>query len=308
MDYVAIDFETANEERSSPCALGVVVARAGTIVEKRSWLIRPRELYFNPYNTAIHGITADDVVDQPEISELWDTFRPYFESDIVVAHNAGFDMSVLRNTLSLYGIPWPSARYLCTRLISRHTWPGLLSYSLQSVADLLGIEFVHHDPAEDAFACSEVARRACEKVRAKSIEDLTICLDIRLGWLSSDDYRAPKKRCAGSNYQKTRIGDLAPSSTDFDPEHPLFGRTVVFTGTLTSMPRREAMQRVIDVGGTCGTSVGKNTDYLVLGDLDFRKLRGGEKSAKLKAAEALIARGGELEVIPEEDFMKLLSG
>ena len=313
MDFVAIDFETANEQRSSPCALGVVVARAGAIVEKRSWLIRPRELYFNPYNTEIHGISAEDVIDQPEFSELWDTFRPYFEKDMVIAHNATFDMSVLRATLSLYGMRWPAVRYLCTRLISRYTWPGLLSYSLQSVADSLGIEFDHHDPLEDAYACSEIVRAACEQKHAKSIQDLAVCLDIRLGCVSSDQYRAPehrarKKRHPGSSHGNLRVRDLTASSSIFDPEHPLFGRTVVFTGTLRSMPRRDAMQRVIDVGGTCGTSVGKNTDYLVLGDLDFRKLRGGDKSAKLNAAEALIARGGELEVIPEEDFLKLLSG
>lgn len=61
MRYVAINFETANSHRASACALGIAVVEGTAITESRFWLIRPRELIFNPYNVFIHGITAQGV-------------------------------------------------------------------------------------------------------------------------------------------------------------------------------------------------------------------------------------------------------
>jgi DNA polymerase-3 subunit epsilon len=61
------------------------------------------------------------------------------------------------------------------------------------------------------------------------------------------------------------------------------------------------------VGGECGASVTKVTHYLVVGDFDFGKFKGGDKSAKLRKAENLVADGQSLEIIPEEDFLRMLN-
>ena len=98
MRFVAIDFETANSSRSSVCALGIVVVDGGAVVEARSWLVRPEPLVFDGYNIMIHGITPDDVRDEPTFDQLWaDVFLPYFQMGPMLAHNASFDMSVLRH-------------------------------------------------------------------------------------------------------------------------------------------------------------------------------------------------------------------
>lgn len=98
MDFVAIDFETANEKRSSPWSVALVVVEDGAIVDKQSWLIRPKDLCFRSYNTRIHGIKAEDVANEPEWPEVWGRIAPYLSERPAVAHNAGFDMSVLCNT------------------------------------------------------------------------------------------------------------------------------------------------------------------------------------------------------------------
>ena len=90
-----------------------------------SWLIRPRELYFNYYNTYIHGITAEDVKDKPQFNELWNDFKLFFEGKTVIAHNASFDMGVLRRLLDEYGIPYPELHYFCTRVLAKKVWPTL---------------------------------------------------------------------------------------------------------------------------------------------------------------------------------------
>ncbi len=299
---VAIDFETANSKRSSACAMGVAVIEGQEIVERRSWLIRPPDLYFNPYNTYIHGITESDVADKPDFRELWSDIRQYFEGGLLIAHFAAFDMSVLRHVLDQYDIAYPSFRYLCTWTIAKRVWPGLLGYGLDSVSEHLSIRFKHHDAEEDAVACAEVALRACSELHVGTVEDAARKMEVVTGQFFPGGYEP-----SGMRRSSVSPGDIVPTADEFDPDHPLFERTVVFTGTLNSMVRKDAMQKVVNCGGRCAGSVGKTTNYLVLGDQDFARLKGGQRSAKLRQAESLIAAGADLEIVPETQFLRILT-
>jgi DNA polymerase III subunit epsilon len=172
MDFVAIDFETANEQRSSPCSIGLVVVKNGEFVENHSFLIRPPELRFNSINISIHGIRPRDVASQPEFPAIWEVLRGYLEENVLVAHNAAFDMSVLNRTLEYYEIPHAEFRHHCTCKISKRLWPNLYDHKLDSVAGSLGIRFKHHDACEDARACAEIARYACLETETASLEEL----------------------------------------------------------------------------------------------------------------------------------------
>ena len=112
------------------------------------------------------GITPDDVRDKPTFDQLWSSaFRPYFQMGPILAHNAAFDMSVLRHVFDQYGMVYPHFFYYCTRIISKKSWPGLDNYCLDTVAGHLGIEFEHHDPLEDARAAALIAITAAERAR-----------------------------------------------------------------------------------------------------------------------------------------------
>ncbi len=94
MRFATIDFETANESRASPCAVGVAIVDDGEVRFRRSWLIRPRVLDFNPLNAMIHGITEGDVLDAPEFDVVWNEIWPMLDGRIVLAHSAGFDIRI----------------------------------------------------------------------------------------------------------------------------------------------------------------------------------------------------------------------
>jgi len=303
VDFVAIDFETANEQRHSACAIGMAVVEDGTITDQHSMLIRPPDTYFNPFNVDIHGITWEDVKNEPDFAELWPTISSCIGGRIVLAHNASFDMSVMRYCLDLCELTYPELCYSCTMVMARQLWKGLMSYSLPVVADHLGICFQHHDALEDAVACAAIGVRAFEETGSQSFDDLATNLEMLHGHLFPGGYK-----CAGKRRQRTRLtaDDVLASTDEFDPEHPFYGRTVVFTGTLQSMKRQDAMQRVVDAGGRCGDRVNSDTGLLVVGEQDLYKLRGGAKSNKMKAVERLIAKGVEVEVIGEEDFLQTL--
>ena len=157
MSTIAIDFETANERRGSACSVGLAWIEGDKVVRVEERLIRPKEMRFSGFNIAIHGIHPEDVEDAPEFPEVMDEFAADFAGAVMLAHNAAFDMSVWRAAADGYGLCYPSFDYLCTVKMARKAWPGLPSYKLNELGRHLCIPFHHHNAAEDARVCGEVA-------------------------------------------------------------------------------------------------------------------------------------------------------
>ena len=108
-DFAAIDFETANSQRTSVCSVGVVVVRDGEIRDTFYSLIRPRPNFYSRFTTAIHGLTYEDTVDALDFAEVWDQVAPRIEGLPLVAHNSPFDEGCLRAVFNLYGMPYPDS-------------------------------------------------------------------------------------------------------------------------------------------------------------------------------------------------------
>ena len=156
--FVAIDFETADFGRDSACAVGVVRAEGGRIVERRSFLIRPPRPHF--HFTHIHGITWTQVSREPSFGELWPRIRPILEgAGFLAAHNASFDRSVLRTCLETSGLKPPGFPFLCTMRLARRTW-AIRPTRLPDVCRRLGIRLNHHDALSDAEACARIVLAA----------------------------------------------------------------------------------------------------------------------------------------------------
>lgn len=160
MRALAIDFETANEQRTSPCAVGLAWIEDGVVTRRAYRLIRPPEMRFNPGNIRIHGIRPSDVRDAAEFPSVMAEFMADLTDTLILAHNAAFDMGVIGATFAAYGRPVPRMRYLCTRSIAQRTWPGEASFGLAAMAAKIGVRFSHHHAEEDAAACAEVALAA----------------------------------------------------------------------------------------------------------------------------------------------------
>lgn len=193
MAIVAIDFETANESRSSACAIGLAWIEDGAVTRTEARLIRPASPRFT--NSWLHGITWDDVRTAPEFPDVMAEFMDDLHGGLVLAHNASFDMSVIRHVCADYGIPAPVCDYLCTVNLSRHTWPELYSHKLNVVSEFLGIALKHHDAHDDARACAHIAVAAGEVWDCFDLNDIPKHTPIRLGRLFEGGYepcRAPR--------------------------------------------------------------------------------------------------------------------
>ncbi|MFC6258740.1 exonuclease domain-containing protein, partial [Kocuria oceani] len=135
LDFTAIDFETANRFIGSPCAVGLVRVRAGVVVEERSAYMRPprTRAAFDPGNVRIHGITERTVAGHPLFDELWPRIEDWILADdadeLVVAHNAAFDMGVIRAACAETGTRHAPLAYACSLALARRGY-DLPSYAL----------------------------------------------------------------------------------------------------------------------------------------------------------------------------------
>ncbi len=304
LDYTAIDFETANSYRGSPCAVGLVRVRNGLVVDKARWLIRPPEAvdYFDGFNMSIHGITPEMVEDAPRWSEILPEMLEYIGDNVAVTHNAGFDISVIRYACAADQIAWPSMRFLCTLVLSRRAL-RLPSYRLPFVIHELGLELDHHhDPLADAKAVVGIVEGLALRQGASDLDTLAAALHVRVGWMSEGSYRG------STSLVSCGMGLLHPDiNPHADPEGYLYGRVIVFTGTLLSMTRQIAWEECARVGAMPEKAPTKKTNVLVIGDINPAVLRpGSDLTGKARKAFELQAKGQDIEVMTEDDFLRCL--
>ncbi|MFA5606007.1 MAG: exonuclease domain-containing protein [Leucobacter sp.] len=187
VDFTAIDFETANSHPSSACAVGLVRVRDGSVVERAEWLIRPpagRDAFL-PFNIKIHGITPDMVEQSREWGEQLAELRDFIGLDIAVAHNASFDMGVIRAACLETVSPTPKLKYLCSVQVSRKTYE-IPSHRLPLAAAAAGFaEFAHHDALADAEACAAIISDAAKRHDADDVTTLAKKIGVRIGQLKA---------------------------------------------------------------------------------------------------------------------------
>jgi len=137
-------------------------------------LIRPPKLYIRPDFTDVHGLTVDDVRDAPTFADIWDSaVLPFIDGFPLAAHNAQFDIGVLRAVLEYYGLTIPDLRYFCTCNLARRTWPDLGSHALTALAANFGIVYNAHNALDDAMTCGKLVQMAAEKFgTGKNLEGL----------------------------------------------------------------------------------------------------------------------------------------
>lgn len=156
--FAAIDFETANQHRSSVCSVGVVIVRDGIVADEFYSLIHPTPDFYSYWNVRVHGITEADTRTAPLFPEVWDALFPRIEGLTLVAHNSTFDRSCLRAVLAAYAMPEPASPFLCTYQASRRLLPQLPDHKLGTVARYCGFDLTrHHHALADAQACAAIA-------------------------------------------------------------------------------------------------------------------------------------------------------
>lgn len=182
MKIVALDFETANHSPLSACALGLAVFEDHHLIQSPYWLIKPPSghgWFKKEWTEDIHGIGWFDVRDKPGFSGIAPEVIPHLASaDLVVAHNASFDLRVLHVLLEHFEIPAPPFQHQCTLHLARQNWPHLPNHQLSTLAANLGIELNHHHAQSDGIAAGRVMLAMIRDPKSSLPEKLIAVTDL----------------------------------------------------------------------------------------------------------------------------------
>lgn len=277
---VVIDFETTGLNCDTDEILQVSIIDQDENVLMNQYC---RAVRHNSWESAssVNGIYPPRVAFCPPFEKV----APYvqdilFRSDKVLAYNCSFEQGFLM----VNGIN-PSILFWCDPMKEIVDYCNASSgghrsrMALQSAARIIGYDYNAHDALEDVKATLQV-----HNFVAKSKAPAT----------------APTK-------PKSRPGHvLYPENKQADPQHPLYGKTLVITGQLP-IDREQASLQAAALGAKVRIKLSPRTQILVCGQREEEWTeRFGEKSSKIKKAEQMNAEGASIEFMSGEKFMELL--
>jgi DNA polymerase III subunit epsilon len=274
LNFTAFDTETATNNPVSLCQIGFVIVQQGQIIIEQSYLIQPPGNEYSARNSCIHGIDALRTKDQPSFPIIWEKIKTLFVNNLLVAHNASFDLNILNSTLDYYRIPRPAFTCDCTFLMS-----GL---KLKAISESLKIDMTqHHDALSDAKTCALVYLKLKQGVKP----DYSLITES-----GSSNVFAGHDKLSGSV--------LKPNLDIENTNNPFYSKKVVFTGVLQSISREDAAKKIQEMGADIDTGVNKTTNYVIVGN--------GAGPSKLKKIEELNSSGSNIMIIREEEFLSMI--
>ena len=287
-NYVAVDLETTGlspdyDDIIEICALRF---KDDSLEASFSTLVKPREK-IPEFITDLTGITNEMVSNAPKIKQALKNLESFLSpDDVILGYNVNFDINFLYDNYEFeLGYPFKND-FIDVMRLARRLEPSLPNHKLETLSSYYGIETKHHRAEADCDTCQQCYLKLKEK-----------------GIAEFGSAEAFSKR----HYNELKARDIHATTNTFNEDHPFFGKTVAFTGGLEQMVRRDAMQLVVNLGGIVGDGVTAKTNYLVLGNLAYSSNIKGDKSSKLRKAESLIAKGQDLQIIPEKVFYDIIS-
>lgn len=299
--FIAIDFETATDDNNSACSIGIVEANGLEVTNLEYHLIQPPQNKYEWNNIKIHGIKPGDTENEKSFDLLWPTISHYFDgSCYIVAHNARFDMEVLKACLNHYDLDMPSFNYLNSMSITSEYGAG---NSLSDRAKYYNVPCDnHHNALNDAEVCALIVIERIKRIKTKEKNIFTFLR--RYPSMKEEIRSFDSVKLRGSipfnrfnRIDVSIINDMEVSE-EFIINSPFLNMEVAFTGELASMDRETAMKKVVESGGIVSNSLRKTTKYLVNTSI--------RETSKVKKAKYFISKGADIKIINESSFLDLL--
>lgn len=290
-NYTVIDLETTgfSTRYNDIIEIGCIKIRDGKIIDKYQTLIKPPDPI--PYLIeCMTGIKNEMVADAPSFSEIAQSVWDFLKDEIIVGHNVSFDVNFLYdnffNTFNKkFQNDWVDTLRLSRKIvreIRHHGLMDLCSYFRISI-ELDNETFLHHRAINDCLIANDILKGLAIKIEKENI-------DLEELFKNKYDFR-----------------NIQGDKTLFDEDHIFYEKNCVFTGKLERFMREDAAKIVANIGGHCENNVTKNTNFLIVGDMDYKEGLNGYKSNKLKKAEELIKKGQDLKILPESAFYDLVA-
>ena len=242
--------------------------------------------YIDSFITSLTGITNEMLESAPSFDELAPEIFNFIGNDILVGYNVNFDINFLYDNLKNSIGEKLCNNYLDLLRLARKVLPDLENHKLETVKYFFKIaQPQEHRALGDCYLANEVLNELLLYAKNNSI-------DLHVLFKNSSS--------------KLDLLKIAGDESKFNPEHSFYKKYCVFTGKLDKMLRADAAKIVADVGGFCQNNVNKDTNFLILGNLDYVSNIKNGKSNKQKKAEKLILSGQDLKIINEDVFYEMI--
>lgn len=288
-EYVVIDLETTGFSSffDDIIEIGALKVKNNTIIDTFTTLVKPED-EIDDFIINLTGITNEMLSDAPTIQKILPALNSFIDNSILVGHNVSFDVNFLYDRYNdILGKPFEN-NFVDTMRIFRKLYKNLEHHRLVDMVDTFGLKVKRFHRAEDdcnaTFSCFKLMKEQCLKE-----------------YSSLDDFaKTFKKRSCPD------ISSIVSTNDDFDTDNIFYKKVCAFTGALEKMPRKEAMQLIVNCGGIVGNGVTNKTNFLILGNNDYCKAIKDGKSNKQKKAEELISKGNDLKIIDENTFYDII--
>lgn len=286
-EYTVIDLETTGLDSywDDIIEIGALKIKNGIVIDSYSSLVKPDE-EISDFISKLTGITNEMLLDAPNMESVMPDFLDFIGDSILLGHNVHFDINFLYDkSMSIFNEPFSNS-FVDTMRISRKLFPDFNNHKLNTLIRNFSLEKRgFHRALDDCHYTYQIY----EKIKNHISENE---LDLN--------------KLFNTYHKSCKAADICAKTDVFDESHPLYGKVCVFTGTLEKMVRKDAMQVVANLGGICGDSVTKITNFLILGNNDYCSTIKDGKSSKQKKAEKLILEGQDLQIISENVFYDML--
>ncbi len=172
--FVVFDIETTgfSPRYDGITEIGAIKVKDGAIVDRYSQLVNPEKKI--PQDViALTGINNEMVANKPVIKDVIGDFLAFCEDCPVVAHNAAFDVSFIKEKAKLIDIDY-APTVLDTLKLARMLLKDLKRFGLKRVAKYLGVSLDnHHRAVDDAMATAKIFNIFVEQLAGKGVHTLT---------------------------------------------------------------------------------------------------------------------------------------
>lgn len=284
-DYCVLDVETTglSAKYDKIIEIGILKVKNDKVVDTYECLVNPG-IELDNYITQLTGITNEMLSTAPKIEEIKDDVKKFIGNALIVGHNTFFDKNFIQTGFN----EELENEYIDTLQFARKLYPELSHHSLDYLSNYLKLSKNGHRVIVDCTTTKELFEHIKKEMLRRK-------LTINEMW----------KKKKSHTHKSYKIDDII-ATHEIDEDNFFYNKHCVFTGKLEKMVRKEAMQLVVNTGGILDKSVTKETNFLILGSLDYCQSLKGEKSKKQLKAEQYKLKGQNIEVIDEDTFYQLI--
>lgn len=287
--YTVVDTETTGLDPQADrlIEIAAIRVRAGKEVVRFETLVKPG-CKLSKAIVDLTGITDGELTNAPEPQDALQQFMDFLKDDIIVAHNANFDVNFLYDSMQRCGMKPLENNFVDTMRLAKCIRPDLSNYKLATLAKAYRIaQPKAHRALADCETTMAVLQKMDEDARQQKI-----------------DFTQIQKK---GYFSRSKVVGIVAEPGKERPEHSFYGKHFAFTGELDSMTRLEAAQMIVNIGGLCTDRVTQKTNYLIAGKDEFYGDNSDCKTLNRQRAEELISQGADLQILTEDAFLRMLA-